>query len=79
MTEEQREQLAQGLEGVDRMRRFLERSLSEAQLKDFDAQIEELGKQLKAGELEAAQKALDKVRAALPQRRRGGGGGGEQR
>ena len=48
--------------------------MSEEQTKALDSSIKALEKALDDDQVEAAQKALDKLRESLPWRRRGGGG-----
>ena len=60
------------MEGVPEM---MKQRLSEEQVKSFETGLATLKKSLADNKLEDAQKAIDEMRAAMPQRRRGGGGG----
>jgi len=61
------------MEGVPEM---MKQSLTEEQVKTFDTNLVTLKKSLADNKLEDAQKALDAIKAVMPQRRRGGEAGG---
>jgi hypothetical protein len=60
------------MEGVPEM---MKQALSEEQVKTFETSLETLKKGLADNKLEDAQKALDAMKAVMPQRRQRGGGG----
>ena len=74
MSEEERTQLGEGLANMGPMMERMRERMSEEQAKALDASIKALDKALDDDDLEAAQKALDKLRESLPWRGRGGGG-----
>lgn len=85
------EELTQFKDGLDRMEGMLDRMrerIGDEQADKLEASLGDLKKGLEANKLEDAQKALDAIRAAMPQRRArggdaggadGGGAGGRQR
>jgi hypothetical protein len=79
LTEMTPEELTAFKDGMERMTGMLDRmreNLPEEQMKKLDASVEALKKNLADNKLEDAQKSLDEIRAAMPQRRRGGDAGG---
>lgn len=75
MSDEQRTQLREGLANMGPMMERMRERMSEEQVKALDSSIKALEKALDDDQVEAAQKALDKLRESMPWRRRGGGGG----
>ncbi len=73
MNDEEMTQFKDGLERMAPMMDRMKERMDEEQVKKLDANLESLKKNLEAGKLEDAQKALDAIRASFP--RRGGGGG----
>lgn len=80
LTEMTPDELTQFKDGVGRMEGLIERMgerLGEEQRKALETNLDALKKSLDANKLDDAQKALDKIREAMPMGgRRGGGGGG---
>jgi tetratricopeptide (TPR) repeat protein len=74
MTEEQRDQLKSGLQGMGRMMEMVRRAMSEEQMAILEADVKAMVEALEAGKMAEAQAALDKVRKNLPRRGRRGGG-----
>jgi Asp-tRNA(Asn)/Glu-tRNA(Gln) amidotransferase C subunit len=83
LTEMSAEELDQFKTGLERMSGMVEmmRERNPEQAKTMEENLQSLQKSLDANKLEDAQKSLDKMREAMPQRGgrggRGGGGGGE--
>ena len=74
MSEEQLTQLRESLTNMGPMMDRMRERMSEEQAEALDASIKALEKALDGDEMQAAQKALDKLRENMPWRRRGGGG-----
>jgi hypothetical protein len=80
LTEMNADELTQFKEGLGMMEGMLDRMrerMDAEQVKKVEGNLETLKKNLEAGKLEDAQKALDAVREAMPRRQRGGEGGGD--
>lgn len=77
MSAEELEQFKGGLERFEGMVDRLRERVGDEQADKLEAGLGDLKTALAANKLEDAQKALDAIRAMMPQRRQGGAGGGE--